>query len=70
MDIFCILVFDVVDCEFMGRRASMSITSVTGHMMGLEFDSRFKSWQGVNPEELFTAEVSTVVECILCWCDL
>lgn len=35
----------------------MKITSVTGHMMGLEFDARYKSWQGVDPEQLFTAEV-------------
>jgi hypothetical protein len=41
----------------MGRNSSMKITSVTGHMMGLEFDARYKSWQGVNPEQLFTAEV-------------
>ena len=42
----------------MGQNVSMKITSVTGHMMGLEFDARYKNWQGVNPEQLFTAEVS------------
>ena len=38
----------------------MKITSVTGHMMGLEFDAKYRSWQGVNPEQLFTAEVSDI----------
>ena len=53
----CRTVFEIAQCEFMGRNVSMSITSVTGHMMGMDFDARYKSWQGVNPEQLFTAEV-------------
>ena len=35
----------------------MSITSVLGHMMELEFDAAFKQWSGCKPEDLFTAPV-------------
>jgi DNA topoisomerase IA len=40
-----------------GQNASMSITSVLGHLMGLEFDESYQKWQSCRPEELFTAPI-------------
>ena len=35
----------------------MRMTSVTGHMMELEFAPAYKNWTSCNPRELFTAPV-------------
>lgn len=39
----------------------MSITSVLGHIMGLEFDESYQKWQSCRPEELFTAPIKKEV---------
>lgn len=51
-------IFDVPECDFKNGKCSMKITSVTGHMMGVEFDERYKSWQSCAPVELFEAHIS------------
>lgn len=39
----------------------MSITSVLGHLMELEFDENYQKWQSCRPEELFTAPIKKEV---------
>ncbi|KAJ1298658.1 hypothetical protein BS78_01G470500 [Paspalum vaginatum] len=40
-----------------GRACRMLVTSVTGHLMELEFEDRFRRWQSCDPAELFHAPV-------------
>ncbi|ONL93984.1 DNA topoisomerase 3-alpha [Zea mays] len=40
-----------------GRACHMLVTSVTGHLMELEFDDRFRRWHSCDPAELFHAPV-------------
>ncbi|CAD6202248.1 unnamed protein product [Miscanthus lutarioriparius] len=40
-----------------GRSCHMLVTSVTGHLMELEFDDRFRRWHSCDPAELFHAPV-------------
>lgn len=49
--------FDIDHCQMKGQPASMTITSVLGHLMGLEFDENYQKWQSCRPEELFTAPI-------------
>ncbi|TYZ59468.1 hypothetical protein PybrP1_007080 [[Pythium] brassicae (nom. inval.)] len=44
--------------ELQGQRVHMTITSVSGHLMELEFDANYRSWHSCSPVELFTAAVS------------
>ena len=44
--------------EIHGQAVQMVVTSVTGHMMELEFDARVRSWYSCDPVELFTAPVT------------
>jgi DNA topoisomerase-3 len=39
----------------------MVFTSVTGHLMGLEFDASYSGWQTVDPIALFEAPVHRAV---------
>ena len=50
-------IFEIPSCEFKNGRAAMKITSVTGHMMELEFEKSHKSWGSCQPVELFNAQV-------------
>ncbi|OEL29588.1 DNA topoisomerase 3-alpha [Dichanthelium oligosanthes] len=40
-----------------GRACRMLVTSVTGHLMELEFDDRFRRWHSCDPADLFHAPV-------------
>ncbi|KAL5217312.1 hypothetical protein ABZP36_017996 [Zizania latifolia] len=40
-----------------GRACHMLVTSVTGHLMELEFDDRFRRWHSCDPADLFQAPV-------------
>ncbi|XP_062263697.1 DNA topoisomerase 3-alpha [Platichthys flesus] len=40
-----------------GQNVSVSMTSVSGHLLGLEFKAAFKKWHSCNPQLLFDAEV-------------
>jgi DNA topoisomerase-3 len=39
----------------------VTMTSVLGHLTGLEFNSEYKQWSYPPPERLFSAKVETVV---------
>ncbi|XP_019961551.2 DNA topoisomerase 3-alpha [Paralichthys olivaceus] len=40
-----------------GQNVSVSMTSVSGHLLGLEFKAPFQKWHSCNPQLLFDAEV-------------
>ncbi|GAB6030256.1 DNA topoisomerase 3-alpha [Chamberlinius hualienensis] len=42
---------------FMGKQSTMIVTSVSGHLLHLDFHSNFKNWQTCSPIELFSAPV-------------
>ncbi|XP_021810979.1 DNA topoisomerase 3-alpha isoform X1 [Prunus avium] len=44
-----------------GLPCHMLVTSVTGHLMELEFEDRFRKWHACDPALLFTAPVRKVV---------
>lgn len=41
----------------MGQKCQMVMTSVSGHLLGLEFVGAYKHWQSCNPLALFDAPV-------------
>lgn len=48
-----------------GRPCFMSFTSVTGHLMELDFDERFKKWHSCDPVQLYHAPVRKYVPEVL-----
>ncbi|KAL4130516.1 hypothetical protein PRIC2_006512 [Phytophthora ramorum] len=44
--------------EIRGQQVQMVVTSVTGHIMELDFDASVRSWHSCDPVELFTAPVT------------
>lgn len=50
------------DCPFKGSKCTMKITSVTGHMMEIDFEERYKSWTGCNAIDLFEAPIRKQVK--------
>lgn len=55
-------VFDINSCLFQNHPAKMIITSVTGHMMELEFEAAYKGWNSCQPAELFDAPLNKTVK--------
>lgn len=55
-------IFCVRNCLFRNERVNMSITSVTGHMMEIEFDNIYKGWNSCRPIDLFDAPVVKYVK--------
>lgn len=45
------------DADVMGEKCQMVMTSVSGHLLGLEFVGAYKNWQGCNPLVLLDAPV-------------
>ncbi|XP_022831153.1 DNA topoisomerase 3-alpha [Spodoptera litura] len=45
------------EAEVMGQKCQMVMTSVSGHLLGLEFVGAYKHWQSCNPLALFDAPV-------------
>ncbi|GFR86229.1 DNA topoisomerase [Elysia marginata] len=43
--------------RLMNQQVTMSMTSVSGHLLGLEFIGTFKSWRSCNPVDLFDVPV-------------
>lgn len=43
--------------DFLGEPAEHIVTSVTGHVKNYQFDSSFKNWDSVDPEDLFHAPI-------------
>ena len=51
-------IFDIGQCEFKeGERSTMAVTSVTGHLMEIEFTEQHRGWNSCQPVELFTAPI-------------
>ena len=44
-------------CDFNGRRYDMVVTSVSGHIMELDFDAAHRKWSSCDPVALFEAPV-------------
>ncbi|ODN03898.1 DNA topoisomerase 3-alpha [Orchesella cincta] len=42
---------------FRNQQCQMTMTSVSGHLLGHEFDARFRKWHSCDPVELFDAPV-------------
>lgn len=38
------------------------MTSVLGHLVGLDFEQRYKNWKSCNPGELFEASTVEVID--------
>ena len=55
-------VFDINNCMFQNNPARMTVTSVTGHMMELEFEAAYKGWSSCQPAELFEAPLNKTVK--------
>lgn len=55
-------IFEIESCPFRNTNVSMVITSVAGHLMELEFDSNYKSWNSCSPLDLFQAPVKKSVK--------
>lgn len=45
------------EAEVIGANSQMVMTSVSGHLLALEFASAYKHWQSCNPLSLFEAPV-------------
>lgn len=45
------------DYHLFGQNVSVAMTSVSGHLLALEFKSQFQKWHSCNPVLLFDAEV-------------
>ncbi|XP_021951308.2 DNA topoisomerase 3-alpha [Folsomia candida] len=43
--------------NFRGRNCEIIMTSVSGHLLGYDFDDRFRKWHSCDPVELFDAPV-------------
>lgn len=54
--------FDIRQCMFDNRQASMTMTSVSGHMMELDFDGNHRKWDSCRPEDLFNAPLNHTVK--------
>lgn len=42
---------------FMGTTARFKMTSVCGHVLGVDFDSKYNNWDRVDPVELFSCRI-------------
>lgn len=45
------------ECKMMNQQVKMSMTSVSGHLLALEFIGMFKKWNSCNPVDLFSVPV-------------
>lgn len=56
-------IFEFENCSMMGQTVNMKITSVTGHLMEIEFAEPLgKRWGACQPVELFTAPLVKYVK--------
>lgn len=55
--------FEINQCQFKNQRASMIMTSVTGHLTEIEFETDYhRSWKNCRPIELFEAPIKKSVK--------
>ena len=40
-----------------GRTVELAITSVTGHLLGVEFEKAYRMWNSCNPGQLLDTQV-------------
>ena len=40
-----------------GQACTMIFTSVAGHLMEIDFEAAYKSWDQTNPRDLFTCPI-------------
>eukprot|EP01038_Epipyxis_sp_PR26KG_P005415 gene5415-7503_t len=50
-------IFEINHCLFKNQPAKMMMTSVTGHIMEIEFDPGYKNWNSCKPIELFSCPI-------------
>lgn len=56
-------IFEFDNCPMMGQTVSMKVTSVTGHLMEIEFAEPYgKKWNACQPVDLFTAPIIKYVK--------
>lgn len=48
------------DCNIRGQPSSISMTSVSGHLMTLDFVPTYRNWRSCSPEQLFEAPVTKI----------
>ena len=53
--------FDIPNCMFRDQNASMTVTSVSGHMMGIDFDEAYRGWHSCKEVDLFQAPLKRKV---------
>jgi DNA topoisomerase III len=55
-------VFEINSCQFRGLQSRMTMTSVSGHLMQLEFEAQYRSWTNFSPLILFDAPIRKEVK--------
>ncbi|KAL5473608.1 hypothetical protein EMCRGX_G028112 [Ephydatia muelleri] len=50
-------IYEFDDFNILGENCTMVVTSVSGHLMELDFDAAYRSWNNCSPVTLFTAGV-------------
>ncbi|KAJ1407144.1 putative DNA topoisomerase III alpha [Ochromonadaceae sp. CCMP2298] len=55
-------IFEINHCLFKNQPAKMTMTSVTGHLMEIEFNGAYKGWTSCQPLDLFTAPLEKSVK--------
>ena len=48
-------------CMLDGQQCDMTVTSVTGHLMEMDFEEQYRKWGSCDPIELFDAPIRTLV---------
>lgn len=54
------------NCVVRNQQIQMSFTSVTGHLMELDFDDRYRKWHSCDPADLYHAPVKKFVPQVTC----
>ena len=47
-------------CEVNGRPCDMKMTSVSGHLLNYEFETKYRKWYSCAPAQLFDLPVSKI----------
>ena len=47
--------------RFLGQNVNVIFTAVAGHLFQINFSGDYSKWNGVNPNDLFTAPIVTTV---------
>eukprot|EP01040_Poterioochromonas_malhamensis_P020628 gene20628-24673_t len=55
-------IFEIKNCSFRNQPASMTMTSVAGHLMETDFLPEFRQWNSCSPLDLFDAAIRKEVK--------